>query len=113
MLHRRRVFRRGSENHRQKTRSRPEKELGRGIDVLLMGAQIMLSEEEFALNTGQRSFTKDATVMGVQILLSREDCVLGMEQSTNDALLMGVQIKSSKEEFALSTGRRLITNGAA
>ena len=68
-MHRGRMHQKGSENHRQKTRSRPEEELGRGMDVnvLLMDAPNTPREEEFARSMGQMLSTNDAAVKGAQI----------------------------------------------
>jgi hypothetical protein len=98
MLYRKMMFQRENEKHPLKVKRWLERELNGGRPkrhVLLMGVQIIPNEEEFALSTGQRSFTKDAPMMGAQTLLSWEECELGMEQrlSLNDAVLKDAQIK--------------------
>jgi hypothetical protein len=73
MLHRGRRLQRGSEKQQQKGRSRLREKLPKrrstDMNALLMGAQIMLSREEFALSMGQRENTNDAGLKDAQILL--------------------------------------------
>ena len=78
-------------------------------DATALGAQIELWKVEFALSTGQSS--NYASVKVAQIMPLREVCARGMEQRPNYALLVGAQIKSSKEDFALGMGQR--SRGAA
>ncbi len=47
------------------------------------------------------------------IKVGKEGCALSMEQNTNDVASMDALIKLRMEDYALSTGRRLITNYAA
>ena len=53
---------------------------------------------------GQRS--KGAATQTARILNRREECALGMGQSTNYVLLSDAQLKQGREECALSMGQR-------
>jgi len=56
------------------------------------------SKEECALGIGQSS--NDAAVKDVEMQLRKEECVGSMEQSSNDVAAKDVQMEPSKEECA-------------
>src|SRR5210317_1857962 len=101
MLYRIRIHQRGSDKHPLKKKRWLERELNGGRPkrhVLLMDAQIIPNEEEFALGMGQRSNVTAPKV--AQINLRTEECVKSMEQRSNYAAVKAVQIQPNKEEFA-------------
>jgi hypothetical protein len=54
-------------------------------DAAAKDAQIKLSREECASNTGQRKNTNGAALKDAQIKLSKAGCALSMEQRSNYA----------------------------
>ena len=62
---------------------------------------------------GQRSNDTYVAVKDAQTNLRKEECALGMEQSSNDAVVKDVQSLLTKEECAFDMGQRSRSNVAA
>ena len=84
----------------------------RRSDAAVKDARIMSSKEECAVGMGQSS--NNAALKDARTKSSKEECAVDMEQrsSASDAAVKDVQTLSSEEECALSMGQMaiLLTN---